>query len=235
MSFCFKKAFGVILRVKNILDKQTLASNDALFDFLEEELINFVYQLRDKEFTSKVLAFLKSAHLKSDFNKLIAYFEKRKVDFLKKQIFLVFGRNKKHFEIVRDCIEQSGFECDLLSIQKIKGGTKIIFPTLIEKISASFKVIVILSADDKGKLNKSKEKFTLRPRLNVVLEAGLSFGILSEDNVILLWDEKISTRDLISDFGGCYTIDIKENGQWEKDLMKKLEEFSEEWERSLFY
>lgn len=154
---------------------------------------------------------------------------------IKKKIFLVFGRNEDHFKIAKKCIVQSKFKCDYLGILNSKGGASIIFQTLVEKISSSFKVVVILSADDKGKLNKSNEKFTLRPRLNVLLEAGLSYGILNKENVLLLWDTKIPSRELISDLEGCFRINIGDNQKWKKELNKKLKEFYRDWEDNFLY
>lgn len=231
----FRKAFEIILEIEKIRKDEKTSFNGALFNFLESELLSFSLELKDRKFFLEISKILKSSDLEENFDKLISLFKEREKLYLKKQIFLVFGRNEEHFKIVKKYITQSKFECEYLELSNTKGGTPIIFPTLIEKISSSFKVVVILSADDKGKLNQSKERFTLRPRLNVILETGLSYGILSKDDVLLLWDNKISNRELISDLGGCFTINIGEDQKWKKQLTKKLEEFNKEWENLFLY
>ncbi|OAL10407.1 hypothetical protein A6V39_03155 [Candidatus Mycoplasma haematobovis] len=221
------------MKVEKSLSERRVELKDVLFDFWAEKLLLLAYKTNDSGLSSEVTNFLRSSNLEN-FYRVISLLKGRKNKYLKKQIFIVFGRNKQHFQIVRDCIESSGFECDFLDTTNTFVGSPIILPTLIERISSSFKVLVIASADNEGRRIGSDSKLTARPRLNVVLEAGLSYGILDMHNVLLLWDKRVSIAR-ITDLQGIMRIDIEEDeNQWKQKLIDKLEKFNEEWEGSVF-
>ncbi|WP_187150248.1 TIR domain-containing protein [Candidatus Mycoplasma haematobovis] len=233
MSLLFKEVYESILKVEKSLSERRVELKDVLFDFWAEKLLLLAYKTNDSGLSSEVTNFLRSSNLEN-FYRVISLLKGRKNKYLKKQIFIVFGRNKQHFQIVRDCIESSGFECDFLDTTNTFVGSPIILPTLIERISSSFKVLVIASADNEGRRIGSDSKLTARPRLNVVLEAGLSYGILDMHNVLLLWDKRVSIAR-ITDLQGIMRIDIEEDeNQWKQKLIDKLEKFNEEWEGSVF-
>lgn len=97
--------------------------------------------------------------------------------------------------------------------------------TIIEKLeahlnpaSSSF-AIVIMTADDVGRLAEADEEEHPRARQNVVLELGFAMGVLGRRRVAILHEEGV---ELPSDITGVAFYPLDKAGAWKVSLLGEL-------------
>lgn len=97
--------------------------------------------------------------------------------------------------------------------------------TLIEKLEAHLNAgssafaVIIMTADDLGRLNVEGEKEQPRARQNVVLELGFAMGVLGRRRVAILHEEGI---ELPSDVHGVAYYPLDAHGAWKTALLGEL-------------
>ncbi len=130
------------------------------------------------------------------------------------KVFIVHGRNELSRNQVARFLEKTKSWSHYSSRQS-NGGK-----TIIEKFEKNSEVgfaVVILSADDEGKLKGDKD-LKLRARQNVVLELGYFIGKLGRDRVCLLQEPGVeSPSDILS---VVYEGTLDKNGKWQFGLAK---------------
>jgi len=131
------------------------------------------------------------------------------------KVFIVHGRNELFKSQVARFLEKQNLEAIILHEQS-NGGK-----TIIEKFEKHSDVgfaVVILSADDEGRLIDDKD-LNLRARQNVILELGYFIGRLGRERVCLLKESSVeSPSDILS--VGYEELDT--NGRWQLGLAKEL-------------
>jgi predicted nucleotide-binding protein len=136
----------------------------------------------------------------------------------KASIFVVHGHDgARKYEVTRLLERTTSLDVVILHEQPNKGAT------VIEKLerhagSAAF-AVVLLTGDDVGKAKSSSD---LRPRgrQNVILEAGLFFGLVGRSHVAVLYDADV---ELPSDLAGLIYLPLDEGGAWRLELLKEME------------
>ena len=131
------------------------------------------------------------------------------------KIFIVHGRNELFKNQVARFLEKQNLEAIILHEQS-NGGK-----TIIEKFEKNSDVgfaVVILSADDEGKLKGDKD-LKLRARQNVVLELGYFIGKLGRDRVCLLQEPGVESP---SDILSVVYEELDQHGKWQLGLAKEL-------------
>ena len=145
----------------------------------------------------------------------------------KASIFVVHGHDGERKQEVTRLLERTtSLDVVILHEKPNKGAT------LIEKLErhaepAAF-AVVLLTGDDVGKAKDSQD---LRPRArqNVILEAGLFFGLIGRSHVAVLHDIEVEPP---SDLAGLMYIPLDEGGAWRLDLLKEMEAVGIEVDRT---
>ena len=107
----------------------------------------------------------------------------------KKNVFIVLGRNKSINNEVKKHIVSLGM--NPISIEHQSLHSENFIEILNDYTSKCEHAIVIYSPDDKGKLNKSNEKFTSRARQNVLVEHGYLISKYGNDRITIIYTPKI--------------------------------------------
>lgn len=133
-------------------------------------------------------------------------------------IFVVHGRDDgRKYELMRLLDRAVENEAVVLHEQVNSGAT------ILEKFerhaqTASF-AVVLLTADDEGRLRGSDQALKPRGRQNVILELGIFVGRLSRARVVVLKDADV---EVPSDLNGLVYIPLDPAGAWRHDLLKEL-------------
>ena len=96
--------------------------------------------------------------------------------------------------------------------------------TLIEKFErhsarAAF-AIILLTADDEGRLRAEDGELLPRGRQNVILELGFFFGKLGRDRVCTLLAEGVEKP---SDIDGIVYTPFSTGGSWKVDVIREMQ------------
>ncbi|MCA1607449.1 MAG: nucleotide-binding protein [Actinobacteria bacterium] len=89
---------------------------------------------------------------------------------------------------------------------------------LLDSAKQAAYAVVLLTADDEGRVAGSGGKWSPRARQNVVLELGLFLGLLGRDKVAALHEP---TVEVPSDFSGVVYIKLDDGG-WKMKLATEL-------------
>lgn len=134
------------------------------------------------------------------------------------KVFIVHGHNETVKQTVARTIENIGLTPVILAEQPDKGRA------VIEKFENEGNdvgfAVVLLTADDKGRKNKSR-KLQSRARQNVVFEMGYFMALLKRERVMLLLQEGV---EVPSDLKGIVYTKLDKGGSWRYKLMKELRE-----------
>lgn len=132
------------------------------------------------------------------------------------RVFIVHGHDHGLKESVARFIEKIDLEPVILH-EKPNAGR-----TIIEKFSDYSDVhfaIVLLTADDEGRLSGSSEEMKPRARQNVILELGYFLGKLGRQHVCALYEKGV---EIPSDYDGVLFIPLGSNDRWKSDLVREL-------------
>jgi predicted nucleotide-binding protein len=130
--------------------------------------------------------------------------------------FVVHGRDTGTLQTVARFLEQLGVDPVILHEQASRGDT------LIEKLERHSDVpfaVVLLTADDEGRLAGSEGMPRPRARQNVVLELGYFVGRLGRERVCALHAGDI---ELPSDWDGVVWVQLDVRGGWKFELAREL-------------
>ena len=135
-----------------------------------------------------------------------------------KKVFIVHGHNESVKQSVARTLESVGLTPIILAEQPDKGRT------VIEKFEKEGNdvgfAVVLLTADDKGRKNKSRTMQS-RARQNVVFEMGYFMALLGRERVMLLLQEGVEEP---SDLKGVVYTTLDKEGAWKYRLVKELRE-----------
>ena len=133
-----------------------------------------------------------------------------------RKVFVVHGRDRTMKAEVARFLEKLELEPIILHEQPNKGRT------IIEKFEDYSDVayaVVLLTADDMGKLASNKTDLQPRARQNVIFELGFFIGTLGRGKVCALYEEGV---ELPSDFKGVLYIPLDKQGGWRLKLAREL-------------
>lgn len=134
------------------------------------------------------------------------------------QIFVVHGRDEGRKEAVARFLERAtSLDVVILHERPNRGRT------IIEKFEAhagdAAFAVVILTADDEGRLRGAAVDLSPRGRQNVVWEYGFFCGALGRANVAVLYEDGV---ELPSDVDGVAYIPLDVSGGWRSLLAREL-------------
>ena len=133
-------------------------------------------------------------------------------------IFVVHGRDSaRKYELMR-LLDRAVENEAIVLHEQVNGGA-----TILEKFErhaqrASF-AVVLLTADDEGRLRGSTDDLKPRGRQNVIFEMGIFVGLLGRARVVVLRDAGV---EVPSDLNGLAYIPLDPAGAWRHDLLKEL-------------
>ena len=134
------------------------------------------------------------------------------------KVFIVHGHNETVKQTVARTLENIGLTPIILAEQPDKGRT------VIEKFENEGNdvgfVVVLLTADDKGRKNKARTMQS-RARQNVVFEMGYFMALLGRERVMLLLQPGVEEP---SDLKGVVYTALDKDGAWKYRLVKELKE-----------
>ena len=131
------------------------------------------------------------------------------------EIFIVHGHDHFIKQTVARFIENLGGKIIILHEKPNKG------QTIIEKFEHYSNVgfaIVLMTADDEGKSNRS-QAYLPRSRQNVILELGYFMAKLGRNRVCALYEKGV---EIPSDILGVLYIEVDSEGMWKLKLAKEL-------------
>jgi predicted nucleotide-binding protein len=132
-------------------------------------------------------------------------------------LFLVHGRDIGAREEVRRFLERvCAAPVVVLADQPSRGLT--IIEKLESQLPESAFVVVVLTADDEGRL-KGSEDMGPRARQNVIFELGYAVGSLGRSNVAVLFEDGV---ELPSDYYGVGYVSFDDSGGWKLALVAEL-------------
>ena len=132
------------------------------------------------------------------------------------RVFVVHGHNLGIKESVARFLEKLDLEPVILHEKPNVGRT------IIEKFSDYADVhfaVVLLTAEDEGKLKGSSEAPVPRARQNVILELGYFLGRLGRARVCALYEQDV---EIPSDYQGVLFVPLDKNDKWKFDLVTEL-------------
>lgn len=208
-----------VITITHYADKQqSMMDSGAIFSLSKDEDKDHIFGIIkanandfDKKLNTVCLSLVEN---KTDNNEICTIMKKTN----NKKVFIVHGRNKEVKLEVARVLEHLKLEPIILHERPNLG------KTLIEKFETNGSdvgfAIILLTADDVGRLNKLEEKDNKpRARQNVVFEMGYFMGRLSRSHVFILREDEIEEP---SDLSGIVYNKLSEN--WQLDLVKELKE-----------
>jgi predicted nucleotide-binding protein len=134
-------------------------------------------------------------------------------------IFIVHGRDDgRKYELLR-LLEKTVHNRAIVLHEQPNSGATILEKFLRHAEAASF-AVVLLTADDEGRLRGSDDQLKPRGRQNVILELGIFVGQLGRARVAVLKDADV---EVPSDLNGLVYIALDPAGAWRHDLLKELQ------------
>ena len=133
------------------------------------------------------------------------------------RVFVVHGRDDGTKEKVARLLGKLGLEPVILHEQVDSGRT------VIEKIEKNSDVgfaVILLTADDVGKLARVSEVEKPRARQNVIFEFGYFIGRIGRNRVCALFDEGVEPP---SDIAGFVYVPLDPFGAWRMRLVMELQ------------
>ena len=133
-----------------------------------------------------------------------------------RKVFVVHGHNQGIKDSVARFLEKLDLEPVILH-EKPNAGR-----TVIEKISDYADVhfaIVLLTADDEGRVRNENAEMQLRARQNVIMELGYFLGKLGRTRVCALYELGV---EIPSDYQGVLFVEIDRNDRWRNELVREL-------------
>jgi predicted nucleotide-binding protein len=131
-------------------------------------------------------------------------------------VFVVHGRDESSKQAVARFLEKLGLHPIILHEQPDKG------QTIIQKFEDHSDVgfaVVLLTADDEGRLRGSHDDLRFRARQNVILELGYFLGRLGRSQVCALKADGVEEP---SDFHGVLYVPMDSGDGWKVRLAKEL-------------
>lgn len=136
---------------------------------------------------------------------------------LKRDVFLVHGRNEGVRERVARFLERLDLKPIILHEQPNQGRTII---EKFEDYSGVAFAVVLLTGDDHGGLKGEPfENQKLRARQNVILELGFFLGLLSRSRVCALYEHGV---EIPSDYQGVAFVELDDRERWHVELAKEM-------------
>nr|VFJ60913.1 MAG: Predicted nucleotide-binding protein containing TIR-like domain-containing protein [Candidatus Kentron sp. DK] len=137
-----------------------------------------------------------------------------------RRVFVVHGHNHGIKEAIARFIEKLGLEPVILH-EKPNAGR-----TIIEKFSDYSDVhfaVVLLTADDEGKIKGASAEHRARARQNVILELGYFLGKLGRARVCALYENGV---EIPSDYQGVLFVPLDSGEGWKTSLVRELKSAS---------
>ena len=135
------------------------------------------------------------------------------------KVFVVHGRDDGAKHQVARLIGDLGLEPVILDEQADRGRT------IIEKFEQEAEevrfAVILLTADDEGRLRGEEAALKPRPRQNVIFELGYFRGALGPNRVCALKKGEVERP---SDYDGVIYISLDDAGGWKLRLVKELQE-----------
>ncbi len=133
-------------------------------------------------------------------------------------IFMVHGRDRTALTEVQRFLERvTPLKIVVLGEQPNRG------QTIIEKLGKHMNVdafaVVLMTADDEGRLRGEENELSLRARQNVIFELGYATGRLGRERVAVLYEDGV---ELPSDYYGVAYIPFDVSGGWKLALLGEL-------------
>ncbi len=135
----------------------------------------------------------------------------------KKQVFIVHGHNEQLKIKVENVLLKLGLVPIILAQKSNEGDT--IIDKFERNSSKADYAIILLTADDKGKL-KNDKRYKFRARQNVIYEMGYFRAKLGKKNLCYMYEEEI---ELPSDIKGIGYVTVKNDDKWQFELVKELQ------------
>lgn len=135
-----------------------------------------------------------------------------------KNVFIVHGRDLRAAENVANFISKCNLEPIILKDKADMG------QTLIEKIERHGSpgyAIVIMAAEDEGRLRGSKSELKGRVRQNVLIELGFFLGKIGRERVLCLHEETAEI-EIPSDYHGVLHKPFGMDGNWKLQVAQEL-------------
>ena len=144
----------------------------------------------------------------------------------KRSVFLVYGRNEKVNEGMRNLIYNMGLNVIEFDDAVIHTGKS--SPTIFEVLEVAFlkaqAIIVLCTGDENVYLKKElakngqEEQNRMQPRPNVIFEAGMAWQ-RDRDRTIIIFDD---TVEMFSDLQGVHYLKIPKMAGQKKQLFERL-------------
>lgn len=132
------------------------------------------------------------------------------------KVFVVHGLNQGVKEAVARFLEKLDLEAIILH-EKPNAGR-----TVIEKFADYADVqfaVVLLTADDEGRVRGNPADPMLRARQNVILELGYFLGKLGRARVCALYEADV---EIPSDYQGVLFVELDKSDRWKFELVREL-------------
>lgn len=135
-------------------------------------------------------------------------------------VFVVHGRSQEWQSRVADFLQQVlSAEHDVVVLHEQPDRGRTVIEKLEDAAAAASFAVVVITADDEGRLRGSSDELEARARQNVILELGFFFAKLGRDRVAVLYESETA---LPSDAAGiAYTRLDPDNG-WRLLLHREL-------------
>jgi len=133
-------------------------------------------------------------------------------------IFVVHGRKLEPAKDVARMVEASTGREAIILQEQVNSGQTVIEKFEANAAKAAF-AVVVMTADDEGRLRGSEEALKPRGRQNVVLELGYFMGCLTRKRIAVLVDPGVEHP---SDIAGLVYIELDDRGTWKYQLAKEL-------------
>ena len=132
------------------------------------------------------------------------------------RVFVIHGHDAAAREAVARCPENLGLQPIILHEQANKG--RAIIQKFEDHADVAF-AVVLLTADDVGKLKDEKSVLNPRARQNVILELDFFLGKLGRERVCPLVKGDVETP---SDYDGVVYTELDDAGAWKMKLVQEL-------------
>lgn len=133
-----------------------------------------------------------------------------------KRVFVVHGHDDRWRELLTAHLTRLG--CDPIVLREHAERGQTIIEKFEQYSDVSF-AVVLVTADDEGRVRGGATEPQPRARQNVILELGYFIGKLGRDKVCMVTGDSV---ELPSDFTGVLNIPLDNNGFWKQRLAREL-------------